>query len=89
MEKYIELSYNIINNLLRIQKDDVVSISGEIRNGANADYALIELPLIEEIAVAIRKKKAFPVLELTTENLKKRFFVEMPDDVFSVPPNSI
>ncbi|MBC8383925.1 MAG: aminopeptidase [Candidatus Cloacimonetes bacterium] len=87
MEKYIELSYNIINNLLRIQKDDVVSISGEIRNGANADYALIELPFIEEIAVAIRKRKAFPVLELTTENLKKRFFVEMPDDVFSVPPN--
>ncbi|MDO9577583.1 MAG: aminopeptidase [Candidatus Cloacimonadales bacterium] len=87
MEKYIELAYNIINNLLRIQKDDVVSISGEIRNGANAEYALIELPIIEEIAVAIRKKKAFPVLELSTENLKKRFFVEMPDDVFSVPPN--
>ncbi|MFC1898165.1 hypothetical protein ACFLYJ_01190 [Candidatus Cloacimonadota bacterium] len=87
MEKYTELSYNIINNLLRIQKDDVVSISGEIRNGAHEEFALIEVPFIEEIAVAIRKKKAFPVLELTTENLKKRFFAEMPDEVFSVPPN--
>lgn len=86
-ENYTDLAHNLINNLLRIQKDDVVSISGEIRNGMNAANALIEIPLIEELAVAIRLKKAFPVLELSTENLKKRFFVEMPDDVFSVPPN--
>ena len=45
------------------------------------------LPLIEELAVAIRKRKAFPVLEMSTEKLKKRFFAEMPEDVFSVPPN--
>ncbi|MBT3756858.1 MAG: aminopeptidase, partial [Candidatus Cloacimonetes bacterium] len=87
MEKFSELAFNIINNLLKIQKHDVISISGEIHNANNANEPLIELPLIEELAVAIRKRKAFPVLEMSTEKLKKRFFAEMPDEVFSVPPN--
>ncbi len=86
-DKYAELAFNLVNNLLRIQKDDVISIAGEIHNGRNSQDPLIELPLIEEIAVAIRKRRAFPVLELSTENLKKRFFAEMPEEVFSVPPN--
>lgn len=87
MEKYSELSFNIVNNLLRIQKDDVISIAGEIHNGKNSKDALIEIPLIEELAIAIRKRNAFPILEISTENLKKRFFAEMPDEIFSIPPN--
>jgi leucyl aminopeptidase (aminopeptidase T) len=87
MEKYSELAFNIVNNLLKIKSDDVISISGEIHNGKNANDPLVELPLIEELSVAIRKRKAFPVLEISTENLKRRFFAEMPDEVFSVPPN--
>lgn len=86
-EKFKELAYNIVYNLLRIQKDDVISIAGEIHNGKNVEDPLLEIPLIEELAVAIRQKRAFPVLELSTENLKKRFFAEMPEDVFSVPPS--
>ncbi|MDA3814616.1 MAG: hypothetical protein PF570_10240, partial [Candidatus Cloacimonetes bacterium] len=87
MENFSELAFNIINNLLKIKKNDVISISGEIHNASNANEPLIELALIEELAVAIRKKKAFPVLEMSTEKLKKRFFAEMPDEIFSVPPN--
>ena len=87
MEKFSELAFNIVNNLLKIQSNDVISISGEIHNGNNSNDPLIELPLIEELAVAIRKRKAFPVLEMSTEKLKKRFFAEMPEEVFSVPPN--
>ena len=85
--KYSELAFNLVNNLLRIQTDDVISISGEIHNVGPGNDPLIEIPLIEEISVAIRKRKAFPVLELSTENLKKRFFAEMPEDIFSMPPN--
>ncbi len=48
MEKFSELAFNIINNLLKIQKHDVISISGEIHNANNANEPLIELPLIEE-----------------------------------------
>lgn len=87
MEKYSELAFNIINNLFKIQTGDIISISGEIHNAEKSEDPLIELPLIEELAVAVRKRKAFPVLEISTENLKKRFFGEMPDEVFSTPPN--
>jgi len=87
MEKYSELAFNIINNLLKIQKNEVVSISGEIHNAHSANDPLIEIPVIEELAVAIRKKRAFPFLEISTEKLKKRFFSEMPDEIFSVPPD--
>jgi len=87
MEKYSELAFNIINNLLKIQKNEVVSISGEIHNAHSANDPLSEIPVIEELAVAIRKKKAFPFLEISTERLKKRFFAEMPDEIFSVPPD--
>jgi len=87
MEKYSELAFNIVNNLLKIQKNEVVSISGEIHNAHSANDPLSEIPVIEELAVAIRKKKAFPFLEISTERLKKRFFAEMPDEIFSVPPD--
>lgn len=87
MEKFTELAFNIVNNLLKIQNNDVISISGEIHNGNNSNEPFIELPLIEELAVAIRKRKAFPVLEMSTEKLKKRFFAEMPEEIFAVPPN--
>ncbi len=87
MEKYSELAFNLINNLLKIQKNEVISISGEIHNFHSTNEPLIEIPIIEELAVAIRKKKAFPFLEISTEKLKKRFFAEMPDEIFSVPPD--
>ncbi len=70
-----------------IKKGDVVSISGIIHNSDDADDPLYELPFIEELAVQIRKKRAFPFLELSTENLKKRFFQEMPQEVYSADPH--
>ncbi|MCK4956211.1 MAG: hypothetical protein KAS49_01155 [Candidatus Cloacimonetes bacterium] len=87
MKIYSELAFNIINNLLRIKKDDVISISGEINNRKNCEKELIEIPLIEELAVAIRKRQAFPILEITTTNLQDRFYNEMPDNIYSLPPS--
>ena len=85
--QYPELALNIVTNLLKIHSNDIVSISGEIYNCENSKNPLIEIPFIEELALTIRKLGAFPVLEISTENLKKRFFSEMPDKIFSVPPN--
>ncbi len=86
MANYPEIAFNIINNFLHIRKDNVISISGEIHNEDNALHPLIELPIIEELALAIRKRHAFPVLELSTQKLKERFFEEIPEDLLRVPP---
>jgi len=74
MEKFSELAFNIINNLLKIQKHDVISISGEIHNANNANEPLIELPLIEELAVAIRKTKSIPCFRDVYRKTEKTFF---------------
>jgi len=87
MINYSQVAFNIINNFLKIYKDMVISISGEIHNAQGSVQPLVEIPLIEELAIAIRKRKAFPVLELSTQNLKKRFFQEMPDEILEIPPH--
>jgi leucyl aminopeptidase (aminopeptidase T) len=85
-----ELAYKIVNIVLGVERGQVVSIGGEIHNdGADlltrSTEALAEIPLIEELAIMIRKKQAFPVIEISTDNLKKRFLNEMPDDIYDLP----
>jgi hypothetical protein len=88
MENYSELAFNLVNNILRLKKNNVISISGELYNDKKSISApLQEIPLIEELAVAIRKKFAFPILELSTTNLQKRFFSEMPESIYSLSPD--
>ena len=86
MDNFPELANKIVNDLLKIKPGNVVSISGEIHNASKTEEPLLEIPLIEELALEIRKKKAFPVLEISTENLKNRFFAEMPSEIFSIQP---
>jgi len=86
MDNLPEIADKIVNDLLKIKPGNVVSISGEIHNTNKIEEPLLEIPFIEELALEIRKKKAFPVLEISTENLKNRFFAEMPSDIFSLQP---
>ena len=86
MDNLPEIADKIVNDLLKIKPGNVVSISGEIHNANKTEEPLLEIPFIEELALEIRKKKAFPVLEISTENLKKRFFAEMPSDIFFLQP---
>lgn len=82
------IAYKLVSQVLAVQKGQVVSIQGEIHNapqdGAYA-FALAQTPLIEELALAVRKRGAFPVIEMSTENLRQRFLREMPDEVFDMP----
>jgi|GEM_PF-3408501 len=82
------IAYKIVGQVLEVQKGEVVSIQGEIHNapeeGAYA-FALAQVPLIEELALAVRKKGAFPVIEMSTENLRRRFLREMPDEILDLP----
>ncbi|MBN2460648.1 MAG: hypothetical protein JXB60_03490 [Candidatus Cloacimonetes bacterium] len=87
MENYSEIAFNIVNNFLKIYKDMVIVITGEIHNAPDSREPLVEIPLIEELAVAIRKRNAFPVLEISTQKLKERFFREIPSEMMKMPPH--
>jgi len=80
-----EISYNIVNVVLKIRQGQIITLSSEIHNGYDLDNPLIEIPFLEEIALSIRKKKGFPVLDIASENLRKRSFIEINTDNFQLP----
>ncbi len=80
-----EIAFKVIHNVARLKENEVVSLSGEINNINDGDKALSQIPLIEEIAIAVRKNKSFPILEISTLNLRKRTLNELPENLFSLP----
>ncbi len=84
-DKISKLAFNIVTNFLNIKKDDAISIYTEIFD-QNYEQPLLEIPLMEELAVAVRKRKAFPILEVTTQNLQKRFFNELSEEILGIVP---
>lgn len=86
-EKSSSLAYALVNDFLKIQKDNVISIAAAIHNTPDSKNPLQEIPFLEELCLAIRRKKAFPIMELRTKNLQNRFFNEMSDEVISQHPS--
>ncbi len=80
-----EIAFKVVHNVARLNENEVVSLSGEINNVNNNENPLSQIPLIEEIAIAVRKNKSFPILEISTLNLKKRTLNELPENLFSLP----
>ncbi len=80
-----EIAYKIVNQILGVKPSQVISISAVIQNANPEISPLSLLALIEELAMAIRKKHAFPVIEVSTENLMRRFFNEIPQEVYELP----
>ncbi|MDY6915413.1 MAG: hypothetical protein SVM86_03745 [Candidatus Cloacimonadota bacterium] len=85
MQDFPEFVNKVIKYALKLKEEQVICLTGEIQN--LTEDSLVELPLLEELAVQIRKHKAFPIIDITTANLKKRFFEEMPPEILQQTPN--
>ncbi|HOD55384.1 MAG TPA: hypothetical protein PKJ08_12725 [Candidatus Cloacimonadota bacterium] len=79
------LAYNIIHNVIKIKQKQIINLSAEIHNGYDLDNPLIEIPLLEEMALEIRKAGGFAVLDIASENLRKRVFTEMNSNNLKLP----
>ncbi|HOE91156.1 MAG TPA: hypothetical protein PLV22_04210 [Candidatus Cloacimonadota bacterium] len=77
--------FNITHNVIKIKQNHIVNLSAEIHNGYNLDDPLIELPMLEEFAIAVRKASAFPILDIASENLRKRVFSEFNNETIALP----
>jgi hypothetical protein len=82
--EYSEIAYKIINYILNLKSGQSVTISCEIHNVFDYNDPLAEIPFLEELAIVVRKNKGLPILDITTENLHKRFFEEISDDPPSI-----
>ncbi len=84
---FAEVAFKIVNVILKVKPGQVVTLSAEIHNGFEMDNPLNAIPFLEEIAMSLRKKKAFPILDIASENLRKRSFSEIPDEILDMPIN--
>jgi len=82
--EYTEIAYKIVNYILDLRPGQSVTISSEIHNVIDNNEPLAEIPFLEEIALVVRKQKGLPILDISTENLHKRFFEEITDDPPSI-----
>ena len=77
---YTEIAYKIVNFILNLKQGQTVTISAELHNVMESNEALVQIPFLEELAIIVRKNKGLPILDISTENLHKRFFEEITDD---------
>lgn len=77
------LYHFLVNEYLQISLGQIIVLSGLVNN--TADNVTSDLDLIEELAIMIRKRGAFPVLDLASKRLKLRILEETPEDKYFVP----
>ena len=77
---YSEIAYKIVNFVLNLKAGESVLISSEIHNVFDNNEPLAQIPFLEELALIVRKNKGLPILDISTENLHKRFFEEILED---------
>lgn len=71
-----ELVKTIVSDLARIQKDQIVNILAYIHNTPEHKDPLLELPLVEELTLAIKEKNAFSILDIFSLNIKIKYTEE-------------
>ena len=77
---YSEIAYKIVNHIIRLAPFQSVTISAEIHNVYDFNEPLSEIPFLEELALVVRKHKGLPILDISTENIHKRFFEEIAEE---------
>ncbi|MBW6537223.1 MAG: aminopeptidase [Mariniphaga sp.] len=60
---------DLVNKCANIQEDDIVLVSGSVR----------DLELLENIAVNVRKKGAFPLLTISSDRMTRRMYTDVPE----------
>jgi leucyl aminopeptidase (aminopeptidase T) len=65
---YSALAEKLVVSSANVKEGEVVQISG----------GLLDVPLLEEIAIAVRKRGAFPLLTITTDKIAKAMNTSVP-----------
>lgn len=73
----------LIEDYLKISAEQIIVLSGLIDNEIPCKYT--DINIIEELAVLIRNKGAFPLIDLAWKSLKVRVLEETPEEKYFVP----
>ncbi len=76
--------YNyLIEEFLQISPEQIIVLSGLLDTSKSCE--LSDIKIIEELAIMIRVKGAYPVLDLATKTIKLRSLEETPEEKYYVP----
>jgi aminopeptidase len=75
---YRSVAEKVVEQSARVREGDVVLVSGSDE----------DLPLLEDIAVEVRKRGASPIVTVATERLSRRMFDEVPAKYDTMPPRA-
>ncbi|MFA7057574.1 MAG: hypothetical protein WC155_08465 [Candidatus Cloacimonadales bacterium] len=81
--KISEIYKVLIEDLLDVSAEQIVVLSGLISEDGSKE--ITDTKIIEEFAVLIRQKGAFPVLDLATKSLKLRMLNETEAENYFIP----
>jgi len=73
----------LIEEYLQISSEQIIVLSGLFDTADNCEVS--DIKIIEELAILVRGKGAFPVLDFATKTLKLRILEETPEDKYYVP----
>jgi aminopeptidase len=71
-----KVAAELVNNCAGISEGDIVMVSGGVK----------DMELLENIAVNVRKKGAFPLLTVNSDRLTRKMFTEVPEKYDSQAP---
>ncbi len=71
-----KVASQLVNNCAGISEGDIVMVSGGVK----------DLELLENIAVNVRKKGAFPLLTIDSDRLTRKMYTEVPEKYDSQSP---
>lgn len=73
----------IIEDYLQISSEQIIVLSGLLETNENCDCT--DLNIIEELAIMVRSRGAFPILDLASKRLKNRILEETPEEKYFIP----
>ncbi len=73
----------LIEDYLNINSEQIIVLSGILDTSENCD--LSDVKIIEDLALLVRNRGAFPVLDLASKSLKIRVLEETPEENYFVP----
>lgn len=85
MKELQKTANNLINNFLKIRKDDIVSIASEIYNCSEAKEPLVEMEIVETLFLELLRKKAHPLLNISVQNIQEKVKQEFPQSLQLIP----
>ena len=79
----IDIYKLLIEEYLQISSEQIIVLSGLLDTSNNCDFS--DIKIIEELAILVRGRGAFPMLDLASKSLKLRVLEETPEEKYFVP----